>query len=127
MRENVANLKSEEKLVNLLLDEIHVKKSLTYKGGRLYGGSVNSNKPATTIQAFMISSLLSKTKHVAALYPVCNLTADTLYDLTIKVLNFLHGLGYRVVSLISDNNRINRNMFERMCVGKSCLLHSSPL
>lgn len=124
LKENVTNLRGEEKLVNLLLDEIHVKKSLTYKGGRLYGASINSCKPATTIQAFMISSLLSKTKHIAALYPVCNQTADTLLDLTLKVLTFLHDIGYKVVSLISDNNRINRNMFERLCGGS--LVSSIP-
>lgn len=118
MRENFSTLESEEKLVNLLLDEIHVKKCMSYKGGKVYGASVNSDEAATTIQAFMISSLLSKNKHVTALYPVSNLTADTLLELTHKVLSSLHDIGYKVVSLISDNNRVNRNMFEKLCGGK---------
>ncbi|XP_068204013.1 uncharacterized protein [Palaemon carinicauda] len=117
LRKNFATLKSEEKIVNVLLDEIHVNKGLSYKGGKVYGASVNSSEPATTVQAFMISSILSKNKHVAALYPVCNLTAQTLLELTHKVLAFLHDIGYIVVSLISDNNRVNRNMFEKMCDG----------
>lgn len=117
LRENLATLNSEEKFVNVLLDEIHVKKCLAYKGGKIYGASVNSCEPATTIQVFMISSLLSKHKHVAALYPVCNLTANTLLELTHKVLAFLHDIGYIVLSLISDNNRVNRNMFEKICGG----------
>ena len=126
LKETFSSLKSEEKLVNVLLDEIHVKKGLSYKGGKIYGASVNSDEPATTIQAFMISSLLSKHKHVAALYPVCKLTADTLLDLTHKVLAFLHDIGYKVVSLIADNNRVNRKMFEKLCDGPLTPSISNP-
>lgn len=66
----------------------------------------------------MILSLLSKNKHVAALYKVNNLTANTLLELTQEILSFLHDIGYKVVSLISDNNRVSRSMFEKMCGGR---------
>ena len=49
LRETFSSLRSEEKLVNVLLDEIHVKKGLSYKGGKIYGTSVNLDEPATTI------------------------------------------------------------------------------
>ena len=124
LREIFSSLRSEENMVNLLLDEMHVQKSLSYKAGKIIGASVNSNEAATSVQVFMISSLLSKHKHVAAIYPVNNLTANTLLELTYQVLSFLHDIGYKVVSLISDNNRINRNMFEKMCGGK--LVSSIP-
>lgn len=104
-------------MVNVLLDEIHIKKNLAYKGGKFHGLSGNSNEPASTLQAFMISSLFSSNKQIAALCPVSNLTADVLYDLTQRVLTILHDTGYKVISLISDNNRVNRNMFEKLCGG----------
>ena len=47
-------------MVNVLLDEIHVKKFLSYKGGKIYDGALNSDKAAATMQAFMILSLVKK-------------------------------------------------------------------
>ena len=123
LREIFSTLRSEEKMVNLLLDEMHIQKCLSYKAGKIIGASVNSSGAATSVQVF-ISSLLSKHKHVAALYPVNNLMADTLLELTYQVLSFLHDIGNKVVSLISNNNHINRNMFEKMCGGK--LVSSIP-
>ena len=115
LKEIFSSLKEEEKLVTLMLDEIHLTKGLTYKGGKLYGMSVNSEDAATSLQAFMISSLLSKNKHIIALYPVCNISAETLLELTKHVLKFLHTIGFKVAALISDNNRVNRKMFEQIC------------
>ena len=79
----------------------------------------NSKNKATTIQAFMITSLLSKYKDVVALFPVCNLTADLLLTYANNVLSLLHECGFIVFCLISDNNRINRNMFINMCGGET--------
>lgn len=119
-------LKEEEKIVNVLLDEIYVNPSLTYKAGHVVGMSENSDLEASTIQAFMISSLLSKNKDVIALFPVRNLTADILINYANKVLSILHECGFTVLALISDNNRINRNMFTNMCGGELKSFISNP-
>ncbi len=72
---------------------------------------------ATTVQAFMISSILSSKKDIAALIPIKNLTAAYLHELTLKAINIVEKAGYKVMCLISDNNRINGNMFSLMCNG----------
>jgi hypothetical protein len=62
-----------ERLCVMMLDEIYVAPKVAYKGGRLEGFAENSGSgvvQATTVQAFMISSVLSKHKDVAALQPV---------------------------------------------------------
>ena len=107
-------LSPEEKLVNLLTDEIHIKREISYKGKQLSGVATNKNASteATTIQAFMISSVFSKYKEINGLVPVCNLTAKDLYNLTEQALKVLNEAGFKVLCLISDNNRINRNMFK---------------
>ena len=49
-----------EKHVIVQMDENHVKSELTYKGGKVFGSSLDINEPAKTILAFMVSSLSKK-------------------------------------------------------------------
>jgi len=103
-----------------MLDEIYVSPKVTYKGGRLEGFAENSGSDvvqATTVQAFMISSIFSKHKDIAALQPVKNLDATFLEESTRKAVALVEKAGFKVLALISDNNRVNRNMFERLCGG----------
>jgi hypothetical protein len=68
----------------LLLDEIYVQPRATHKGGHVIGMAVNSPlEQATTVQSFMLCSLLSSNKDVAALVPVKNLTAENLKHYTL--------------------------------------------
>ena len=76
LKSKAKHLDHHQRLVNLLLDEIHVEPSTSFKGGNLVGFAVNQpQQQATTVQAFMISSLLSCDKEVVALVPVFNITA----------------------------------------------------
>lgn len=70
---------------------------------------------ATTVQVYMLGSLFSKNKDVVALQPVKNLDQSFLHDSVSKVLKLVQSVGYRAVSLLSDNNRINRNVFAAIC------------
>lgn len=56
-------------------------------------------------------------KDVVSLFPFKNKTAADIDMYTVKVLEALHVIGYTVLVIISDNNRVNRNVFERMCAG----------
>ncbi|GBM68737.1 hypothetical protein AVEN_272226-1 [Araneus ventricosus] len=120
-------LSPHEKLICLLIDEIYVNPGLNYKGGKLLGKAENANQQANTIQAFMITSLFSKYKEIVALVPMKNQTADDLYCQALKVLQMLNDCKYNVLCLISDNNRINRNMFTQMCQGNLVNCISNPV
>jgi hypothetical protein len=73
-----------ERHVMLLLDEIYVESRATYKGGNVTGMADNSPlEHATTVQTFVLCSLLSSNKDVAALVPVKNLTAENLKHYTL--------------------------------------------
>lgn len=118
LKERISDLNEDEKLVNVLLDEIHVKSNLQYKAGKIQGSSDNSSELANCIQTFMVSSLFSSRKDVVALFPVKGLTSSQLKEYTKQILSVLHSIGYKVLSVISDNNRINRKMFEDLCGGE---------
>lgn len=117
MKERAASLTDQEKYVVLYLDEIYVKECLTYKGGKLVGSAVNQNDTARTIQVFMIKSMFSTNKEVVAMFPVKKLKAEELHKMTLAVLDALQKCGYRVISITSDNNKVNTSMFEMLCKG----------
>jgi hypothetical protein len=116
LRQKAELIQPRERHVILLLDEINVQPRATYKDGRVIGMAVNSTlEQATTVRTFMLCSLLSANKDVAALVPVKNLTAENLKQYTLQVIGMLEKCGYFVFCLVSDNNRVNRNMFTELC------------
>jgi hypothetical protein len=99
----------------LLLDEIYVQLRASYRGGHVIGMAFNSPlEQATTVQTFMLCPLLSSNKDVIALISLKNLTAENLKQYTFQVIDMLEKCGYFVVCLISDNNRVKRNMFTEL-------------
>lgn len=98
--------------VNLLIDEVHVKSKLSYRGEELIGQAVNDpTNLAKSLQCFMISSLLSNHKLIVGMFPVVKMTSEFLCELTKDVIENVSKAGFNVVSVISDNNRVNRKMF----------------
>jgi hypothetical protein len=120
LKNKVSELEPNSKFVSLLIDKIYVEPNICYKGDTIQGFAGNNpKKKAKTVQAFMLSSLLSKKNtDIVALAPMINSKAADLKEITLKVLDLVHTIGYKVVCMISDNNRINRNMFGFLCNGK---------
>lgn len=112
-------LESNELYVNLLIDEVYVRPDVSYKAGKIEGMVVQNNelKAAETVQTFMISSIMSNYKDVVGLFPQTHICAEDLYHLIMDILQLLTSIGFRIVAIISDNNRVNRKMFELLCAG----------
>lgn len=114
------SLKDHEKIVSLKMDEIQINSSLELRGGLLEGFSKNRpDELANHVQAFLINSLLSNYKEIVNLIPVKRNAAESLYKSLIYILEAVEKLGFRVVCITSDNNRINRNCFDRLVVSKT--------
>jgi hypothetical protein len=46
---------------------------------------------------------------------VSSLSGDYLKNLTVKVIQFVQKLGFKVTVIITDNNRVNQLMFKLYC------------
>lgn len=123
LSEKCQNLEPHERFVSLLLDEIYVKPKFNYTENDVVGMAKNVSEleAATTLQAFMIKSLLSHNKDIAAMIPVKKLNSEFLLQTTLKVLNLLLTTGYVVISIISDNNKVNVKLFQELSGGKVIL------
>lgn len=128
LKEKSELLSDEEKVVAILLDEIYVNSKLSYKAGKIIGTAENCSgtDSATTMQAFMFSSLRSEHKDVIGLFPVKNMNSEVLLALTIDVLKLMNELKFEVVCLISDNHSTNRKMFELLGGGRLKTCISNP-
>ena len=116
-------LKQHEKLVNLQLDEIHIKPKISYQAGQIVCSADNKKEQAATrIQAFMISSIMTKNKDIVSLVPVAKMTGDYLFELITKVIINVTNAGFTVNCVILDNNVINRKAF--MLLSKTNSLQS---
>lgn len=113
LKKRISSLSSNDRFVNLLVDEIYLDPQLTFKGGKLIGASVEGSATdiAKTVLVFFLNSVCSSYKDVVALLPVSNLTSDKLYSFAINVIQELTAVGFKVVSIITDNNSINISLF----------------
>ena len=98
-------------IVKLLLHEIHVKQSVNYKGGKIYGYAQNGEglHPAKSVQAFMLTSNKSNFQEIVALHPVSGLNHQNLVNIIMKEMKEMHQIGFKIVSLISDLNFTIKN------------------
>ena len=69
--------------------------------------------------------MFSKNNDVVDLHPVINLETSLPHDSLIKVLKMIKNIGYKVVCMISHNNRTERYVFTWICgsVLKPCIAH----
>lgn len=120
LKNRVKYLKPHELLVSLLMDEIYVQPQISFKCGEIYGSSVfDAETCAKTALVYMVSSLLSKYVDVVAIVPVANITAEQLKTFTENVLTMVESTGFKVVSLIADNNSVNRKAYELFTPNKT--------
>ena len=102
-------------MVSLKLDEIHIQPKIYYNSKKLGGYADNKlNEPATQVQAFMISSLMSKYKDVVKLIPVKSNTVEFLYNAIMEVLTDLQEIGYKICCITGDNSKVNRGCFLKL-------------
>jgi len=108
-------LKKEDKTVTIMFDEIHLNPFIDYKGGNIVGTAFNNSEAATSAFAFMVNSLLSPYKEVVHILPVKTITAEQLHEVLKQLINELEDMGFEVLAIVSDANRINKKAMTFFC------------
>ena len=101
-------LTQNDMTVSLMIDEIHIKQYFDYKGGNIVGSAFNCDEAAKSAFVFMISSVCSQFKDVVHILPVKTLKAEILFTFIKDIVIGLEKIGFRVISVVTDNNSINK-------------------
>ena len=101
-----------ERNVVIQMDEIHVKSTFTYKGGKIIGSSLNPTDPAKTVFAFMVSSLSKRWSNIVRLLPCASSSAVELFPIIKEVIQDVKACGLFVHDLCTDNYPMNVNIFK---------------
>lgn len=97
---------------SVVVDEIHVKPSVRYRGAHVIGKSVDvPNEAAKTVLAVMVKPLADGKSFVARLIPVFNLKPEFLYEQIELVIGLILAAGGHVDAIVADNHMTNRRCF----------------
>ncbi|GBN15042.1 hypothetical protein AVEN_182966-1 [Araneus ventricosus] len=105
-------LEEKDKVVILMLDEVHIKEYFDYKGGSISGMSYDSETSASSAQVFMVKSVVSRYKDVVHVLPVHTISGNVLHEFVKKVIIGLEGIGFTVIGIITENNSVKRRAVE---------------
>ena len=78
-------------------------------------GCDEDNNSTTSIHCFMISNLRSNYKDDVKLFPSKTMDANKLLTFLKSVLHCLVQAGFKVVSVITNGNRINKRLYFLLC------------
>ena len=110
---NVFGNIEEQRTCILLIDEVYVKPALMYHGGTIFGKAVNEpSKLANTVLSFFIVTLFGGPRFLLRMLQVGALDSTFLFEETQNVIDSVKNAGGRVISIISDNNRVNQACFK---------------
>lgn len=123
MKTRISGLDERQRAVTVMVDEIHIKPFFDYKGGNITGIAQNTHEAATSAMVFMVQSVASSFKEVAHIVPLRGATGNILHKLLMEVICGLEKIGYKVICVVTDNNRVNRNAMEQF---SSALTSDSP-
>uniref|UniRef100_A0A0K2VIC1 Putative LOC101234561 [Hydra vulgaris] n=1 Tax=Lepeophtheirus salmonis TaxID=72036 RepID=A0A0K2VIC1_LEPSM len=116
LKSRIRGLKSREKYVTLMIDEIYSAQRVEFVGGKFFR---HENDTGTkTILTFMIKSAASKYTDVIALVPVTNLTPEFLFNKYNPIMKTLWEIGFTVVALSIDNHSANRTFYAQYLCGQ---------
>ena len=113
----IKRLDENEKMVTIIIDEIHTIQRVEYQNGKLFGLNTKG-QPTKTVLAVMIKSLRGKYKDVISLTPVLNLNSSMINQVFQAVLPALMNLGLTPVAILADNHTSNRRFYTvELCKG----------
>jgi len=97
----------------LIVDEIYVKASISFRGGVIFGYAADDkSKKATTLLCIMVKCFFGGKKFVAKVIPCHALKAVFQFECVKDVILSLENCGAKVVGIINDNNRKNQSFFK---------------
>ena len=112
LKQSTLEFNPMERNVIVQMDEVHVKSEYTYNGGRIIGSSIQSNEPARTVFAIMVSSLYKKWSTIVRLLPCSKSSAKGIFPINKTVIGVIENCNLKVQAICTDNYPMNVSLFK---------------
>ena len=107
------SLPQEQKICAVLLDEIYIKKMMTYHGGTVYGKAANNpDELAGTMLGIMVHCLHGGPIFMLKMIPVSRLNADFMRQQMAANNDGIKTAGAKIQAIICDRNGMNQSFFK---------------
>lgn len=108
-------LKPEQRLVNILFDEVKLKSVVRFTAGHVVGHAENCpEKLATSALAFELVCHYGGPRFTVRIVPVANLDAKQLREYVLEIVATVQRSGGRPVSIICDNCPLNQRLYKEL-------------
>lgn len=105
---HISGLDYQERFVAVIVERIHVKPYLEYKGGSTTGIEHGAAEAVDSALVFTVQSLACQFKQVAHVVPVCGCDEHFLHRLFKDVICSLEKIGYRVACVVTDSSPVSK-------------------
>ena len=113
----LANLKPQQKLVNVLFDEVKLTQATRFTGGHVHGHAENANAADALATHALVVELVCHhggPKYVLRVIPVAKLNASDLETILLEAAQAVKNAGGEPVSFICDNCPTNQGVYSKM-------------
>ena len=101
-----------EKVVSLLMDEVHTVKNVELSNGCFFG--LTNNEITKTLFSIMVKSVASKYRDVVSLTPISNINSDKITAIWHNCVEVLTEIGYDVCITMTDGHDSNVKFFKQL-------------
>ena len=125
-------LKTEQRLVNVMFDEVKLTATLRFSGGHILGYAQNNDQLlATHAMVIEIACHYGGPRYILRVIPCAKLSAVQLKDFLLEAMHTVTSVGGSIISVIGDNCQTNRSMYAKLggpgkveltCIGISAFL-----
>lgn len=140
-----------QRICTISIDEIYMTEAMDYKNGKLHGFAEvrrllmffssffqfvffltlqitkddKEKKLAKTCYCIMIETIFGKYREMVEMIPCAGVSAPQLGERLLKCIEFLQKLGFVIVCISADNNRINQSLFRILTSVSGGILNES--
>ena len=108
-------LKPEQRLVNMMFDEVKLTEALRFSGGHILGYAQNNDGIlASHAMVIEIACHYGGPQYVLRVIPCAKLTADQLKDFLLEAIYATFTAGGSIISVICDNCQTNRSVYNKL-------------
>ena len=111
LKARLSKLELKDKVVSVIMDEVHTRKTSDYSNGRFFGMDENGNLTKTLL-GLMVNSIAGRYRDMVSMSPVTNLTADKMKTVWTNAMKLLTEIGFHPVTTITDGLSVNMKFFK---------------